>query len=534
MQIDSSRTLLSSVYRFFSGTLISRFTGFGREVLMAAFFGATPEVAAFWMAFRFSHLLRRLFGEGGLTLAFVPHFESLRKNDPLKAARFFHHLSTQLSMVLWGVVIAVECVLGVIWMSTEISPENEQVLRLTMLMLPSILFICLSALNQSLLQCQNIFFTSSASPSILNLVWIGALLWLHGQSSFLAMERLAMVMVFAFAAQWVFTLPLAYGSLSKGLEKHWWRGKELIRGETRRLLKPFALSLIGVAATQINSALDALFARAAALEGPAYLWYAIRLQQVPLGLLGVGLMGALLPSISRAYESKDQTLFRQLIHFATLRAIGWMIPATMGFFAGGLLLVNFTFGRGAFSQSAAVETTLCLWNYAVSLLPMTLVFVFASAFYAQKNYKIPTLLSLLSVLLNGLLNAIFVYGFEWGTWSIAAATSLATLFNAMGLFYVLQKQGHICLTDFIKPSLRVSFCAGTAMLLTITIGFLLKTDPTLSFIQGKAFFLSRIFSTQILQASIQGGCFLGILFLFAKFFKIQEILDGFQKKREVS
>ena len=82
---DSSQTIAKAAKRFFSGTLLSRMTGFFREIAMAAAFGTTPAVAAFWMAFRFAHLLRRLFGEGGLHVAFVPHFESLKKEDQEKS-----------------------------------------------------------------------------------------------------------------------------------------------------------------------------------------------------------------------------------------------------------------------------------------------------------------------------------------------------------------------------------------------------------------------------------------------------------------
>ena len=86
---DSSFSILASSKSFFSGTLLSRISGLGREVMMAAFFGANPLVAGFWMAFRFANLFRRLLGEGALQTSFIPHFESLKKENPEKAKVFF-------------------------------------------------------------------------------------------------------------------------------------------------------------------------------------------------------------------------------------------------------------------------------------------------------------------------------------------------------------------------------------------------------------------------------------------------------------
>src|SRR5947209_3244774 len=115
-QLTSS--ILSSFRRFFSGTLLSRFAGFGRELAMAAFFGTSAEVAAFWMAFRFSQLLRRLFGEGGLHVAFVPHFEKLKKENPQAAASFFAGLTRSLSALLIAMIALLEGALAmVLWLA---------------------------------------------------------------------------------------------------------------------------------------------------------------------------------------------------------------------------------------------------------------------------------------------------------------------------------------------------------------------------------------------------------------------------------
>ena len=89
MSNDSTLTIASAAKRFFSGTLISRFSGMGREMVTASAFGCHPAIAAFWMAFRFSNLLRRLLGEGAMQSSFIPHFEEMRSRSPSEAMRFF-------------------------------------------------------------------------------------------------------------------------------------------------------------------------------------------------------------------------------------------------------------------------------------------------------------------------------------------------------------------------------------------------------------------------------------------------------------
>src|SRR5437868_1819391 len=98
--MDNEKTVVRSLKNFLSGTLLSRVSGLGREVAMAFTFGVSPGVASFWMAFRFANLFRRLFGEGGLNMAFIPHYESLKKEDSKKAATFYYNLTEALTWFL--------------------------------------------------------------------------------------------------------------------------------------------------------------------------------------------------------------------------------------------------------------------------------------------------------------------------------------------------------------------------------------------------------------------------------------------------
>lgn len=486
--------------RFFSGTLLSRLTGLGREVAMAAAFGTLPQVAAFWMAYRFAHLLRRVLGEGGLHIAFVPHFEGLRSEDPAQAALFFSQLSRRLTALLVGLVVVLEGILG--WaLLSEPAPGTAQVLELTMIFLPALIFISLYSLNNALLSCQQIFFLPNAAPACLNLIWMAGIWVLYSSPLEQALRHLAMMIVFAFAMQWVVTLPQVYQFLKAHLPEQ--RGKVALLP----LLKPFALTLIGVTAVQINSALDALFARVADPEGPALLWYALRLQQLPLALVGVGLSRALLPPMTRAFQIGDLPRYRHFLQFALKRACALLIPVTGAVIVVGFSAVNLLYGRGAFETSSAIGTTTALWAYGLGLLPTTFVLILAAAFSARKNFAVPSLLSLGSVGLNVALNALFVYGLGMGALSVALATSMAAVANAGGLLIWLTKKegspGHI---SWMGPMVCTLFAGGCTLLLSQVWG-----DPTLPFLLGKSIQLSTGLSAQfvgcLLQALTYGGLY---------------------------
>lgn len=523
---DTSKTITSSLKRFFSGTLLSRMTGLGREVFMAAAFGTVPAVAAFWMAFRFAHLLRRLFGEGGLHVAFIPHFESLRKQDPKRAALFFHQLGMGLTFLLLALTLFSEAILAsfVIW--GNLSPGNEEVIRLTMILLPAIIFICLYALNQSLLNCEQFYFLPSAAPAVFNCLWIGAVIMLWNTPVDKAMEKLAMILVFAFGAQWLVTVPQIYRYLSNGLGPRWWECKEKIGREMVGLLHPFLLGLIGVAATQVNNGLDALFARAADAEGPAILWYALRLQQLPLALLGVGMTGALLPPISRALQEADKEKYLHLMGFALKRTVTFMIPLSVGILVLGYSGVNLVYGHGEFTVGAITKTTRCLWAYGAGLLPMTCVFIFASAFYARKNYRVPTFLSILSVVINCGLNVFFVFGLKMGTLSIALATTVAACVNAAFLGWMLEKKEGLPFRTLGISFAKIVVCSLLAAGVTVMISSFVLHDQTLAWLLNRPLpEFSRSITMQLTifcgSAAVYGVC----IFLFAFLLKVEELLE---------
>lgn len=437
--MSETKALSQSALRFFSGTLLSRVSGLARDMTMAFCFGASAPLAAFFLAYRFIYLFRRLFGEGLLHQGFIPHFESVRKVDTKRGAAFYRDLFASLGLVAALLILFFELILV---------PFRGEVVHLSRLMFPGILFLILFAINTALLQAEKRFFLPSVSPVAFNLCWVLAALLLRAHPIDQAISSLALILTLAFLVQLAVTMPTTWRYLRSHLSVRECFRPKLFSSELSSLVRPMLLGLIGVAAVQVNSAVDALFARFASPEGPAYLWYASRLQQLPLALFGIALSSALLPTLSRAV--KDQPRFDALLSHAIQRTFTLLFPCTLAIFVLGLPSVNLLFGRGDFTAHATLETAYCLFAYGIGLIPAALVLVLAPAFYAQKEYRIPATAFAASALFNILLNTLFVFVFHLGPMSIALATSFSAFFNLFYLARILKPP-----TGSVAPYIRV-------------------------------------------------------------------------------
>jgi putative peptidoglycan lipid II flippase len=497
-ETDRPQSISKSAIAFLSGTFLSRVTGMCRDIAMAFSFGAHPAIAAFLVAFRFSNLLRRLFGEGQMTAGFIPYFESIRKESPEKGALFFRDLFHSLSLFLILLIAIVEIGLYFWWRL-----ERNELLFLTMLMLPGTLFICLFGLTSSLLQCEKRFFLPGFAPVAFNFVWIGAALLWRNRPPEEAAIALSVAIVIAFAMQWLTTVPATLRYLKERLSFSELFRPKFFPSEILKLVQPLLYGMIGIGAVQINTALDGVFARFASLEGPAYLWYAIRMEQLPLALFGIALASALLPPLARAIEDRDEEKYRTLLQFALKRSFAWIFPCMMAIFVLGAASVNLLYGHGHFSEEATRETLFCLWGYGAGLLPSVFVLLLAPAFYAQKDYRTPMRASLFSVLLNLILNTLMVFVLEWGAFSIAIATSGAALFNC---FYLMKR---LAVPLFSWSLFRYFAHLGAIVLLatslTLLLGHFLISDPTCRIAMGQPAHFVRTFQEQLLHFLVQAG-----------------------------
>lgn len=490
--MDTTHSILRSARSFFAGTALSRISGFLREIAIAIVFGSSPEIAAFMVSYRLANLFRRLLGEGNLQAGFVPHFTALKE----EGGQFFRDVAFSMGIVLLFTVALLE---GVLWGCLQVvGPDWVEIVQLTMWMVPGLFFVCLFGLNSSLLQCQKKYFLPAVAPVMFNFIWIAAVVFLPG------VRWLAIAVTAAFAGQWLMTAFEGRRLLSL---REWLKPK-LFSSEFRALLKPLALGMVGIGAVQFNSALDAIFARLADVKGPAFLWYAIRIQHLPLALFGIALSGALLPPLSR---TQDPIHRQNLLQSALKHSAALMLACTFGIFALGKPGINLLFGHGHFTAADVEETTGCLWGYGLGLIPSVFVLLLAAGFYAEKKYRIPTIASLLAVGANIGLNALFVFGFGWGAVSIAIATSLSAFLNA-----ALLSKGIFTApfwSFFVKMTLA---CAIPAALVLGIQTFLI---------------LSRDLIQQLLQFGILSILYFGGLIALAWALNLTELLELIKRKR---
>lgn len=412
-------SVLRSARSFFAGTAFSRVSGLLRDMAMAVSFGSSPEIAAFTVAYRLSNLFRRILGEGNLQAGFVPQFVAQKE----KGAFFYRDVAVSMAILLLAVIGVLEAIL---WGCLSfVGPDWREIVQLTMWMVPGLFFICLYGLNSALLQCHKKYFLPAVAPVVFNLIWIGAVL-LVPEVKFLALAVTA-----AFAGQWLLTV----WEGARLLSWRQWCNVQIFSADFKALLRPLFLGIVGVSAVQLNSALDAIFARLADPEGPAFLWYAIRIEQLPLALFGLSLSGALLPPLAKAAGGAERLALLR----SALRVSGMaMLFCTLAILSLGRSGVDLLYGHGTFTDRAVQSTSACLWGYGLGLVPSVFILLLAAKHYADKNYRTPMIASLVSVGINMGLNALFIFGLGWGAVSVAIATSLSALVNmallARGVF----------------------------------------------------------------------------------------------------
>ncbi|MCH9632739.1 MAG: lipid II flippase MurJ [Chlamydiae bacterium] len=503
---------------FFSGTILSRITGLFRDILTAYVFGSSAAIAALMVAFRFSSLFRRIFGEGALHAAFVPAYEKIRLKSDADAARFFVDLSTLLAFTLLSIILISEIALGGLLSAHLLKADNTQIIFLTMVLLPTLFFICNAAFCSSLLQCHDVFFLPAVSPAVFNLFWIIGVWYLKNRPIDQAVHYLSIWILVGVSAQLIVLLPQVYDCLKSDFTEQLSFSLTRLKKSFRSVAKPLGLGIIGVSTTQINSALDSIFARMISLEGPAYLWYAIRIQQVPLALFGVAMAGALLPPLTRAF-SRSRGEYSELLNYSLARAVGLLTPCLVALMLTAAACVNLLYGRGEFNLISAHQTTYCLWAYTLGLLPQGLILILGPAFYVQNRYYRTTRASVLALFLNVFLNIFFAFIMKLPTWSVAIATTISSWFQAIYLFHYLLKGIELKrFKTFIFSSIQV-------VVLTVISGYFtyyltVHLNPGIE----SLLYFPRGIKLQLSTFIVQTATFLIILFGLAAIFRVREIL----------
>ncbi len=414
-------------------TGLSRVFGFIRDILMAAILGAGPIADAFFVALKLPNFFRRVTAEGAFSASFVPLYsEKLEKDGPGKADDFAANAFAVMLAVL--VPFTIVALFAMPWLIYGIAPgfggegvRYEAAVELSRITFPYLLLMSLTALLGGVLNARERFAPFATAPILFNLCLIGALLF--GAD---ALETPGHA--------------LAWGVFAAGLVQLAWLVWHIKRaGITPRMYLPrfnadvkklFALmgpNVISAGAMHINLLADLIIASWLAPGAISYLFYADRLNQLPLGLVGIAVGTALLPMLSRALAAGDagkaQNLFNRAMEICLILAL----PAAVALILVPEELIGALFERGAFTGQDTIVTAQVLMGYAVGLPAYVCAKVFQSAFWARQDTVTPAKISIICTGLNIAMTLVLIQFI--GVAGIALATGLA----GWAQFFLLQR-----------------------------------------------------------------------------------------------
>lgn len=427
-----SNNLAKSSFIFSSMTLISRILGFVRDMVAAYMFGASPGYDAFVLAFRIPNLMRRLFAEGAFSQAFVPVLSEYQTSqDKAQVQDFVNHICGNLMLILSIVtLIGIICAPVFIYIFAPgfAASGQRHVMATAMLRLtfPYIFFISLTALAGSLLNTHGKFAVPAVTPVLLNISLIVASC---GLAPLLSNPEMALAwgVLLAGVAQLMFQIPFLWKIGILPRPKINWRDKAV-----RKVLLLMPPALFGAAIYQITLLVDSLFASFLPAGSISWLYYADRLMEFPLGMIGVGLTTVILPSLSRQYSKGNMQDFRKTLDWGVRCVFLIGVPAMLGLFLLAGPLITTLFQSGKFTNNDVVMTAQCLMAYALAVIGIMLAKMFSNAFYATQNIKTPVKISVFILISNVALNATLIH--IWAHIGLALATSLSSLLNAVLLY----------------------------------------------------------------------------------------------------
>jgi putative peptidoglycan lipid II flippase len=443
-------------------TMASRVLGFARDMLIAARLGAGPMADAFFIALQLPNLFRRLFGEGAFAAAFVPAFAGTLAREGRSAGR---ELAERLSglMALW---LALLTGLGMLLMPQILAvlvpgflarPETFALtVDLARITLPYLWFICLTALIAGVLNGLDRFAAAAAAPVLFNLLGIAALL---GLTPFVATP--AHALAWGVAASGLAQLALVWlAAWQAGMALNPFRRPALTPG-VRDVLVRMGPGLIGAGAFYINQFVSMIIASLLPSGAVSFLYYADRVAQLPLGVIGAAVGTALLPLLSRQLRAGQRLAAHRSQNRAIEIALMLSLPAAAGLAVAAAPIVAALFQRGAFDATATAATAAALAAFALGLPAFVLVKALAPGFFARGDTTTPVLVGLGTVALNIALNLLLMAPLAHV--GIALGSALAAWGNALALAFVLARRGQLVPDRQLRRRLPLLLAASALM-----------------------------------------------------------------------
>lgn len=441
-------------------TLVSRVLGYARDMVLAFYLGASGFSDAYFVAFRIPNLMRALFAEGAMSAAVIPVFTELgvgRNEEARKLARagLGFLLLVVGSLVVLGIVFA-PALVGLMAPGFLNEPEKfDMTVRLARLMMPFLLFISLAAFLMGILNSRRVFFLPALAPAMLNVTIITSVMALSPWIGSTAMAA-AIGVSLGGLVQFLMQSPKLFSmgfTLSPTLDF-----------KNPELLKIIGLTLpmtFGLAVGQVNTVVSSMMASYLQEGSITYLFYSYLLIQFPVGIFGVAMGTALLPSLSSHAANGDMHKVREDLSFGLRLLFFITIPAMLGLACMGLPMVSLLFKRGKFDMAAVHGTATALTYYSLGIVFIVGVRVIASAFYAMKDTKTPVRVATVALLCNVVLSFALMWPLAHG--GLALANSLSAGVNFIALYVLLRRRMGLMDTKRIMRSFVKSAMAGLVM-----------------------------------------------------------------------
>ncbi len=429
--------------------MASRVLGFARDILIAAVMGTGPVADAFFVALRLPNLFRRLFGEGAFNAAFVPAISTILHKDGLSAATEFAEEATAV-MALWlgGITILGEIFMP--WLLYVLAPgfaghggRFGLAVDMTRIMFPYLFFICLTALFSGVLNALSRFAAAAAAPVLFNIFMIAAMLWLAPH-----MANPGYALSWGVVVSGVAQMALVLWAIRRA-------GMRFIRPRLhfspwiRTMFRRMGPALLGAGVTQLNVSIDIIIATLLPAGSVSVLYYADRVNQLPLGVIATAAGTALLPAVTKHIALGEAAQANTALNRAFESVLMLTLPAAVGLSVAAKAVMDVAFVRGAFTAHNAVLAGHSLAAFALGLPVFALVKILTPGFYARGDTVTPLKIGVAAVALNLGLNLLFMHPLK--AVGPALATSLSSAFNAAWLFGLLVRRGHF---SFDAPSRR--------------------------------------------------------------------------------
>lgn len=443
-------------------TAVSRVLGFLRDVLFAAALGTGIAADAFLVAFKLPNFFRRLLAEGAFNAVFIPIFARRLEGEGMDAARqLANEVLAVLVLVLAGLVVAFE--LAMPWVVTVLAPgfvdEPEKfalAADLTRITFPYIMLISLVALFGGMLNSTGRFAAYAAAPILLNLSLIAAALSIHALDE----EHVGHALSWGVTLGGLLQLVLVMHALRRAGMVPRILVPRLTQG-VGELLRRFVPAALGAGVVQINLLIDLWVASFLPTGAISWLYYADRVNQLPLGVVGIAVGTALLPLLSRQIEAGDGAGADESQSRAVELTMVFCLPAAAALVAIAHPIIAALFERGAFDPADSEASAAALMAFATGLPAYVLIKVFAPAFFARKDPG-----TVLKIAVVGLASNIAVMlSLIWflGHVGIALATAAAAWVNGILLYVILARRGHFTADRRLRQRLPRMLLATAAM-----------------------------------------------------------------------